>query len=113
MSESAIEFVETWVDDKIEEMDAPPTNVETLAKTLATECVAEAQNNGLTQSDINDTFDDLAAFIAAEIEEAFDRNDRSDEDSDSALVDDDDARLVNGDEDEDDEDADNDDGKKD
>lgn len=103
MSESAIEFVETWVDDKIEEMDAPPTNIEALAKTLATECIAEAQNGGLTQSDINDTFDDLAAFIAAEIEEAFDRSDRSDEDL--SLVADDDARLVNGDDDEDDEDA--------
>jgi hypothetical protein len=103
MSESAIEFVETWVDDKIEEMDAPPTNIEALAKTLATECIAEAQNGGLTQSDINDTFDDLAAFIAAEIEEAFDRGDRSDEDS--SLVADDDTRLVNGDDDEDDEDA--------
>jgi hypothetical protein len=97
MSESVIEFVETWVDDKIEEMNALPTNIEALAKTLATECIAEAQNAGLTQSDINDTFDDLAAFIAAEIEEAFDRSDRSDEDS--ALVEDDDARLVNGDED--------------
>src|SRR5580698_7907777 len=92
MSESAIEFVETWVDDKIEEMDAPPTNIEALAKTLATECIAEAQNGGLTQSDINDTFDDLAAFIAAEIEEAFDTDDRSDDGFN--LVDDDDARLV-------------------
>ena len=109
MSESAIEFVQTWVDDKIEEMDALPTNIEALAKTLATECIAEAQNGGVTQSDINDTFDDLAAFIAAEIEEAFDRNDRSDEDS--SLVEEDDARLVNGDEDEDDED--NEDAKKD
>ena len=109
MSESAIEFVETWVDNKIEEMDAPPKDIEALAKTLATECIAEAQNGGVTQSDINDTFDDLAAFIAAEIEEAFDRNDRSDEDS--SLVEDDDARLVNGNEDEDDED--NEDAKKD
>ena len=58
----------------------PPTDIEALAKTLATECIADAQNDGLTQSDINDTFDDLAAFIAAEIEEAFDRSDRSDED---------------------------------
>jgi len=101
MSESAIEFVETWVDDKIEEMDAPPTNIEALAKTLATECIAEAQNGGLTQSDINDTFDDLAAFIAAEIEEAFDMTDRSDGGLD--LVDDDDARLVDGKDDDEDE----------
>jgi len=94
MSESAIEFVETWVDDKIEKMDAAPADIEAQAKTLAAACIADAQNGGLTQSEINDTFDDLAAFIAAEIEEAFDMTDRSDGGLD--LVDDDDARIVNG-----------------
>src|SRR5271156_2424728 len=94
MSESAIEFVETWVDNKIEKMDAAPADIEAQAKTLAAACIADAQNGGLTQSEINDTFDDLAAFIAAEIEEAFDMTDRSDGGLD--LVDDDDARIVNG-----------------
>jgi hypothetical protein len=93
MSESAIEFVETWVDDKIEKMDAAPADIEAQARTLAAACIADAQNDGVTQSEINDTFDDLAAFIAAEIEEAFDVPDDSD---DGLLVDDDDARLVNG-----------------
>ena len=96
MSESAIEFVENWVDGKIEKMDAAPADIEAQAKTLAAACIADAQNDGLTQSEINDTFDDLAAFIAAEIEEAFDENDESDE---GLLVDDDDARLVNGEDD--------------
>ena len=100
MSESAIEFVETWVDEKIEKMDAAPADIEAQAKTLAAACIADAQNDGLTQSDINDTFDDLAAFIAAEIEEAFDVNDESDE---GLLVDDDDARLVDGKDDDEDE----------
>jgi hypothetical protein len=94
MSESAIEFVENWVDEKIEKMDAAPTDIEAQAKTLAAACIADAQNDGLTQSEINDTFDDLAAFIAAEIGEAFDTEDRSDGGLD--LVDDDDARIVNG-----------------
>ncbi len=93
MSESAIEFVETWVDDKIEKMDAAPADIGTQAKSLAAACIADAQSGGVTQSEINDTFDDLAAFIAAEIEEAFDVHDESDE---GLLVDDDDARLVNG-----------------
>jgi agmatine/peptidylarginine deiminase len=97
MSESVIEFVENWVDEKIEKMDAAPTDIEAQAKTLAAECVTDAQNGGLTQSDITDTFDDLAAFIAAEIEEAFDMDDPSDEHFD--LVDDDDARLVDGEDD--------------
>jgi hypothetical protein len=101
MSESAIEFVENWVDEKIDAMAAAPADVEAQAKTLAAACIADAQNDGLTQSEINDTFDDLAAFIAAEIEEAFELNDdRSDETFD--LVDDDDARLVDDDEKDDD-----------
>src|SRR5580698_3397072 len=100
MSESAIEFVETWVDEKIEKMDAAPADIEAQAKTLAAACIADAQNDGLTQADISDTFDDLAAFIAAEIEEAFDRNDRDDDDDDGlSLVDEDDARIVNEEED--------------
>ena len=103
MTESVIEFVETWVDEKIEAMDAAPADIEAQAKTLATACIADAQNDGLTQSDINDTFDDLAAFIAAEIEEAFDTDDRSNDGFD--LVDDDDARLVD-DEDDDEKDKD-------
>ncbi len=103
MSESVIEFVENWVDEKIEKMDAAPADIEAQAKTLAAACIADAQNDGLTQSEINDTFDDLAAFIAGEIEEAFEMNDdRSDESFD--LVDDDDARLVDGDDDKKDDD---------
>jgi hypothetical protein len=101
MSESVIEFVETWVDEKIEKMDAAPADIEAQAKTLAAACIADAQNDGLTQSEINDTFDDLTAFIAAEIEEAFDINDRSNGGLD--LVDDDDARIVNGEDDDEDE----------
>ena len=97
MSESAIEFVENWVDEKIEKMEAAPADIEAQAKTLAAACIADAQNDGLTQADISDTFDDLAAFIAAEIEEAFDSNDDSDEGYE--LVDDDDARLVDGEDD--------------
>jgi hypothetical protein len=97
MSESVIEFVETWVDGKIEAMDAAPADIEAQAKTLAAACIADAQNNGLTQSDINDTFDDLAAFIAAEIGEAFDTDDGSDDGFN--LVADDDARLVDDEDD--------------
>jgi hypothetical protein len=59
MSESAIEFVETWVGEKIEEMDEVPTDIEVEAKRLATQCIADAQNDGLTQADINDAFDRL------------------------------------------------------
>jgi hypothetical protein len=46
MSESAIEFVENWVDGKIEKMDAAPADIEAQAKTLAAACIADAQNDG-------------------------------------------------------------------
>ncbi len=98
MSESAVEFVETWVEEKIEEMAAAPTDVEAQAKTLAAECIAAAQDDGVTQSEINDAFDDLAAFIAGEIDEAFGRKTRPDEGMN--LVDDDDTRVINEENDE-------------
>ena len=108
MSESALEFVETWVEEKIEAMDTVPADVEAKAATLAAECIAEAQDDGITQSDIGDTFDDLATFIAGEIEEAFGRKNRHDEGLD--LVDDDDARVVNEEEDEEEDEEDDDKG---
>jgi hypothetical protein len=92
MSESALEFVETWVEEKIETMDAAPTDVAAQAKTLAAECIQAAQDDGITQSEINDAFDDLAAFIAAEIEEAFGRKSRPDEGA--HLIEGDDSRVV-------------------
>jgi hypothetical protein len=102
MNETAIEFVETWVGEKIEEMNEAPKDIEAEAKTLAVQCVADAQNDGVTQADIDEVFDDLPAFIAAEIEEAFDQDDDSDDDG-LDLVDGDDARLVDGEDDDEDE----------
>ena len=110
MSESAIGFVETWVEDKIEEMEAAPADLEAQAATLATECVAAAQEEGITQSEIDDVFDDLAAFIASEIQEAFGRKTRHDEGME--LVDEDDPRVINEEEDEAEEDDDEDDKDK-
>jgi phosphopantothenoylcysteine synthetase/decarboxylase len=107
MSENALEFVETWVEEKIEEMDAPPADVEARARTLAAECVAAAQEEGITKAEIKDAFDDLAAFIAGEIEEAVERENRSDEGAD--LVSEDDARLDEDDDDDDDEEDDDED----
>jgi hypothetical protein len=111
MSESALEFVETWVEEKIEDMGETSGDVQAQAKALAAECIAAAQEDGITQSEINDTFDDLAAFIAGEIEEAAERKHRPDEGTD--LVDEDDARFDEEDDDEDDKDEDGDDDEKD
>ena len=43
MSESAIEFVEVWVEEKIEEMNAAPADIEAQAKTLATHCTSRTR----------------------------------------------------------------------
>ena len=61
--------------------------------------IKDAQEDGVTEAEIKDAFEDLAAFIAAEIEEAFDRNDHPDEDG-LNLVDEDDPRVINEKEDE-------------
>ena len=96
MSESALEFVDVWVQEKIDEMDAAPADIEAQAKTLAAECIKAAQEDGVTEAEIKDAFDDLAAFIAGEIEEAFE--DRPDEGAN--LVDEDDVRVIDEKEDE-------------
>jgi hypothetical protein len=96
MSESAIEFVEVWVEEKIEEMNAAPADIEAQAKTLAAQCIKDAQEDGVTEAEIKDAFEDLAAFIAAEIEEAFENH----PDEGLNLVDEDDPRVINEKEDE-------------
>jgi hypothetical protein len=107
MSTRALEFVETWVSEKIDAMDmeAPVSGDEAQAKTLAAECVSAATNEGIPSSEIDEAFDDLAAFIKGEIEEARDRDaDEDDDDDDASLIEDDDARLEMEDEDADEKD---------
>jgi hypothetical protein len=99
MSKRALEFVETWVEDKIEEMGDPTKAGSAQAKALAAQCVTAARDKGIPESEINDAFDDLAAFIAGEIEEARYKETRPDEGM--MLVDGDDERVVEEQEDED------------
>jgi hypothetical protein len=76
------------------------------AKALAAQCVKDAQGKGIAESEINEAFDDLAAFIAGEIKEARDRGaDRSNEPEPRDFVEHDDARLVDEAEDEAEKDA--------
>ena len=83
MSARALEFVETWVSEKIEEMDEfPADGDDSQAKALAAQCIQAAQEEGIPASEIQEAFDDLAAFVAGEIEEAKDREDESSDDED-------------------------------
>ncbi len=82
MSTRAIEFVENWVSENIDEDEIDPANIEEEAAALATRCLEEAVASGIPKSEIEDTFDDLAAFIAGEIEEAQGGDEGDDEDED-------------------------------
>jgi len=79
MSQRALEFVESWVSENIKatggeaEGDKPEGDNTAAATALAAQCLKAAWAVGIPQSEIQEAFDDLAAFIAGEIEEANDR----------------------------------------
>jgi hypothetical protein len=82
MSERALEFVETWVSEKIEEEGYPEENEASPAKAWAAECVKAAGEEGIPALEISEAFDDLAEFIDGELEEARERNEGDEEDED-------------------------------
>ena len=86
MSMRAVEFVENWVSDNIDDEEINPKDLEAHAADLAARCLEEAVASGIPQSEIEDTFEDLAAFMAGEIGEAQDRDE--DEDDDEEEIDD-------------------------
>ena len=90
MSTRAVEFVETWVSEQIEEMEElPAQGNDTVAKKLASQCVQAALEEDIPAAEIQDAFDDLAAFIDNEIEEERERRDGKDEDDDEMFSDED------------------------
>jgi hypothetical protein len=97
MSGRALEFVETWVSEKIEETEKLSADGdEAAAKAWAAQCLRDALEQDIPSSEIKDAFDDLAAFISGEIEEARDREGPSDEDEDDADQDDSDDDKDDG-----------------
>jgi hypothetical protein len=90
MSERALEFVETWVSEKIEEMKAlPEQDDEKALKALADECLRDALEEDIPASEIAEAFDDLAEFIGGEIEEERERREGGEKDEVDALFRDD------------------------
>ena len=88
MSARALEFVETWVSEKIEEMKTlPAEGDEAATKALASECFRAALEEDIPAAEIEEAFDDLAEFIAGEIEEAREREEElsGDEDDEELL----------------------------
>ena len=101
MSARALEFVETWVSEKIEAMETlPAAGDDAAAKALANECYQAALDEDIPAPEIQEAFDNLAEFIAGEIEEARERKEGlSDDDGDEELL-----RKVEDEVDEEDED---------
>jgi hypothetical protein len=88
MSARALEFVETWVSGKIEQMETlPAEGDETAAKALANECFQAALDENIPAAEIQEAFNNLAEFIAGEVEEARERKEglSDDEDNDELL----------------------------
>jgi hypothetical protein len=73
MSERVIAFVENWVTENVHAEGYPAEGEDTHAKTLAAQCRAEALASGIPNSEIDDEFDDLTAFMSGQIHEANDR----------------------------------------
>jgi hypothetical protein len=93
MSARALEFVETWVSEKIGEMKKLPTEGDEAAtKALANECYQAALEEDIPAAEIQEAFDNLAEFIAGEIEEARERTEElsGDEDDEELLSDEED-----------------------
>jgi len=82
MSARALEFVETWVSEKIEKEGYPEEGEASPAKAWAAECVNAAGEEGIPALEISEAFDDLAEFIDGELEEARERDEGEDEDED-------------------------------
>ena len=74
MSERALGFVEEWISENVSGADARPAGDDSQAKALASQCLAAANAQGISQSEIGEAIDDLPAFIAGAIEEASERD---------------------------------------
>ena len=70
MSMRAVEFVENWASENITADGGEPEDAGAKALALASQCLEAARSAGIPQSEIDETFDDLPAFMAGEIEEA-------------------------------------------
>jgi len=88
MSARALEFVETWVSGKIEATATlPAEGDEAAAKAWANECFQAALDEDIPAAEIQEAFDNLAEFIAGEIDEERDRREETEDDDEEPLAD--------------------------
>ena len=81
MSARALEFVETWVSEKIEATETLPAKGDEAApKAWANECLQAALEEDIPAAEIQEAFDDLAEFITGEIAEERERREEAEDD---------------------------------
>ena len=76
MSERALAFVDEWVSGHVHAEDADG-DTEARAKMLASQCLADASEEGIPASEIGQAIDDLPNFIMGAIEEAEEREEHA------------------------------------
>jgi hypothetical protein len=76
MSERALAFVDEWISGHIHAQDADD-DIEARAKTLASQCLADANKKGIPASEIGEAIDDLPSFMVGAIEEAEEREEHA------------------------------------
>jgi hypothetical protein len=100
MSERALAFLEEWTADNVHPEEHEPDDKH--AKQLADAFLAAAAAEGIPKAEIDDAVDDLTSFMAAQIEEANEREDDDEDDEDEDDEEDDEEDEEAAEEDDDD-----------
>jgi hypothetical protein len=67
MSERALAFVESWVNENIHATGYEPEGDNSTASVLAQQCLSEAEAHGVTDAEMKEAIDDLKQFMAGQI----------------------------------------------
>ena len=69
MTEKAIEFLQEWINEKVQAPEAP-SKIDQEAGVLAKQCAAQAANAGVRLEDIEEEVGDLEELIATKLDDA-------------------------------------------
>jgi hypothetical protein len=76
MSDSAIEFLQEWIDEKCQ-APAEPILIDQQAETLARECAAKAAEAGIPLEELQEEVGDIQELIASRLEDAVEEQERA------------------------------------
>lgn len=69
MTEKAIEFLQEWINEKVQAPETP-AQIDREAEVLAKQCAAQAASAGVPLEDIEEEVGDLEELIATKLEDA-------------------------------------------